>query len=739
MEELLRLEDLSKYYTSARSVVVGLDKLSLTFCRGEFVAVTGESGSGKSTLAHVLGGILPYESGELYLRGKPTSHYDSGDWENYRRDCVSFISQSYGILPGSTVMTNVVSALRLTGMDRSAARQEAESILRKVELWNMRGRRAAKLSSGQKQRLSIARALAKPASILIADEPTGNLDEENSAKVIALLAEAAKDRLVILITHEFSEAEGVATRHIAIHDGRVALDAPLREAEEVLAEENAGVPTRKRRGMGGYVAALQLRSRPVWTTLMLLLFGATVFAVFAFAGTFLSVWDDTNTRAYDDSAFPNGDYRRVVVARRDGENLTAEDEAALLALEHVEALERYSYLRDVKYAWREEVDYRVRYSLEYEGAKGESDYIQVSSVTLEQEDMAFARALPVFADGRDVIAAGRAPTSPFEVAAAGDESLLGETVTVFLHDEKHWNRSAYIRMDVTVVGVTDWGSGLYFHDSVGRIALANLWYGCTYVPAADLTGNELRLSEYLMDRMGVKEEGTPLSMYRLNGDGGAESLLCVGAHGHTYNQAYEVSVEMFDSIMPDEMGDQVSLVLEDYAYTDRVLDTLHGMGYAALSPRQEGATYPVASLAEQRQQTMRICVVAFLAVLALQVVVLRAMFALETESYRILSHIGLDCASARRSVFWQVLLFALCGQGVGLGAIFLCRELGISQVGKLLHYLTPGWGAGLSLLHLCACIITGIWTMKALQRQVYPNSASVPDLDWGSFEGEVRT
>lgn len=119
-EELLRLEGLSKYYTSSQSVVMGLNNISLSFCRGEFVAITGESGSGKSNLGHVIGGILPYEGGEMLFDGKPTSHFDSTDYERYRRDQISFISQNYGILIGCSVLENVVSALRLSGMDKCA-------------------------------------------------------------------------------------------------------------------------------------------------------------------------------------------------------------------------------------------------------------------------------------------------------------------------------------------------------------------------------------------------------------------------------------------------------------------------------------------------------------------------------------------------------------------------------------------------------------------------------------------
>ena len=192
---IIRLDNLSKFYTSQTSVAVGLSGISLSFDVGEMVAVTGESGSGKSTLAHVLGGIIPYESGELYVGNAPTSHFDAADWEKYRRDTVSFISQSYGILVGNTVFENVESALRFYGMPADEAARLSDDILKRVDLYEFRTRRADRLSSGQKQRLSIARALAKPSKILIADEPTGNLDSENSEKVIRLLKEASAERL----------------------------------------------------------------------------------------------------------------------------------------------------------------------------------------------------------------------------------------------------------------------------------------------------------------------------------------------------------------------------------------------------------------------------------------------------------------------------------------------------------------------------------------------------------------
>lgn len=738
-EEILTLQDLSKYYTSGQTVVVGLNKVNLSFARGEFVAITGESGSGKSTLAHVLGGILPYEGGELLLRGKPTSHYDSGEWERYRRDCVSFISQNYGILPGSTVMNNVISALRLTGMAGAQAREEAEGILRRVELWELRSRRAAKLSSGQKQRLSIARALAKPAPVLIADEPTGNLDAENSAKVIELLAEAAKERLVILITHELSEAENYITRHISLHDGRVVQDS--RVGDDVPVHPVRAQPRRANKGgLSPYIASLQLRARPVWSGLMLIFFALTAFAVFAFAGTFFANLDDTFTRNYDDSAFPNGATRRIVVTRQDGADMTGEDDAILLSVDHVEALETCSYAADANYAYRKDVDYTLRYSLDSTGGVG-SDYARVSSVLLEQDAMPFVQTVPEFSDGREFLTAGRLPEHAHEVVAANSD-LLGQTIPVYIQDAKNWGRNTYLYLNVTVVGATNYGSGLYFHDDVGNIMMCNLYYQLMYVPAPELSGNEMRMEKDLYDWYvrDYESEEFPYLMANLNlldSKDNKEELLCVGYHLSKNRNVVEVSQEYFDKMTLNSRGGQVSLTVEHYAYIDRVLEEIRALGYAAISPYQEGSTVVNATRAEQRMQTLRICCIAFLAVLALQVVVLRSMFSLETENYRLLSNIGLDCRTARRSIYLQVFLLAVCGQIIGIGAIFLCGYLGVERVADLLHYITLGLGVGLSLLHLAACLLTAVWTAHGLKKQVYPLSGATPDLDWGDYDEEV--
>ena len=715
---ILTLEGLSKFYTSATNVVVGLNHLSLSFFRGEFVAITGESGSGKSTLAHVIGGILPYESGELYLNGRPTSHFDGRDWEHYRRDQISFISQNYGILLSCTVLENVVSALRLSGMEKDDAHREAKTILEKVELWELRSRRAAKLSSGQKQRLSIARALAKPAPILIADEPTGNLDPDNSAKIISLLAEAAKDRLVLLITHDFSEAEGFATRRISLQDGRIVMDAALRPGNQPQALPVS--KPRKKRTLSLYAARLQLNGRPIWSSAVLLLLALTAFAVFAFLGTFIVALDDTNTRFYDHSAFRNGDPTRIVVQRVDGENMTQEDYEKLLDIAYVDSLERGGFLTDINCYYIKDQHYRTSYALVNVGTGVDPVYEQRESVEF-LDYTHFAKTVPLLAKG-EFLTAGRLPENIHEIVLAGDESRMGETLTVYLQDRKQWSISYYIPIEVTVVGVTDLGEGVYLHSDAGQMFRRG-----PYMPSAELTGDEIRVKASVLE-----VDHFHASLEDLIGQTigwGGHDFTLEGFHDIACPSLALISQEKFDELYADSgFGPQVSLTISNYAYTTRVLEAVQEEGYAALSPYRMGSTTKIQEKVNERTQTLLICAAVLIVVLFLQVIVLRALFSGETDNYRLLANIGLTCSTAQKSVFWQILLFCGIGQGMGFAALWCCNRLGVERIVSIVRYLPPLLMVLLSAVHLIAALLGALWTARALQKRVYPMFVRRDDL-----------
>lgn len=786
-EPLLRLSQVSKYYTGNQAVVVGLNSISLEFSRGEFVAITGESGSGKSTLSHVIGGILPYESGELYFNGGETSHFDSLDWERYRRDSISFISQSYGILPGATVIKNVVSALVLAGMDMPEAKVEAEKILKQVELWELRHRRAAKLSSGQKQRLSIARALAKPAPILIADEPTGNLDPENSEKVISLLKQASGDRLVILITHEFDEAKDHATRHIVLQDGRVASDTELRPAGDPAPAPS--VKGGKRRLLSPYVAQLQYSSRPVWTAFMVLFFAMTAFAVLAFLGVFIVSLDDTPTRIFDNGAFRNGDTKRIAVMRGDTEAFTDEDYDRILSLKHVTAIEPHGYVTDMQYAYRDEIDYKTVYTEVkfFDEATSERDFYMKEAYQMFA-DAPFVKTVPILKDDRAFLTDGRLPENFYEIVSADPEHKVGDTVRVFLADQKNWSIASKIEVIMTVVGTTDIGEGFYFHDDVGYFFRGSLRANGSqafYQPVFDLDEGYFRGSAlvYMRNRAIINEVTDPKATAKalvssnsekVNGEtvityetwdfilpsatrftvsftdgNGVEhtgesyhKILTLAGHFASldpedgelrvvkYYPRYlaEVSFKDFYSMTDTSPSNQISITIDRYSYADRVIEELQGLGYAAVSPYKLGSTRQDPDLAAERTQTLRVCLIALVAIIALQTVLLRAMFGMQTESYRLLSNIGLRGITAKLSIVWQMAVFTVAGQILGALGIIICAQAGIERIREILSYLPPVYVILLSGVHIIASAVSTVWIVTALGRQVYPLSGKYEDI-----------
>lgn len=220
----LQLKDVVKTYGTGDFEVKALKGVSLNFRKNEFVSILGPSGCGKTTMLNIVGGLDRYTSGDLVIENKSTKHYTDKDWDAYRNNCIGFVFQSYNLIPHQTVLSNVELALELSGIPKKVRKERAEKILEKVGLKGQEHKKPNQLSGGQMQRVAIARALVNDPEIILADEPTGALDTETSVQIMDLLKEIAKDKLVIMVTHNPELAEKYSTRIIRLLDGEVIDD-----------------------------------------------------------------------------------------------------------------------------------------------------------------------------------------------------------------------------------------------------------------------------------------------------------------------------------------------------------------------------------------------------------------------------------------------------------------------------------------------------------------------------------
>lgn len=252
---MLKLKNIVKEYTAGTTKVEALRGVNLEFRDNEFVAILGPSGCGKTTMLNLLGGLDRYTSGDININGKSTKDFTDRDWDAYRNRRIGFVFQSYNLIPHQTVLSNVELALTLSGVSRAERRRRAVEVLEKVGLGDQLYKKPNQMSGGQMQRVAIARALINNPDILMADEPTGALDSETSVQVMEILKEIAKERLIIMVTHNGDLAERYATRTIRLLDGQVIGDSnPFVSGEDTSAQQHK----KERKPSMSFLTALSL-------------------------------------------------------------------------------------------------------------------------------------------------------------------------------------------------------------------------------------------------------------------------------------------------------------------------------------------------------------------------------------------------------------------------------------------------------------------------------------------------
>lgn len=341
---MIQLKNVSKFYYSKGIIASGITKVNLELGVGEFVVITGESGSGKSTLLNVISGLDTYEEGEMYVEGRETSHFSTAEFETYRKKYIGNIFQEFNLVNSYTVYQNIELILWINGVPDTEVKRRVPEIIDKVGLTEYSRTKVSKLSGGQKQRVSIARALAKDTSIIVADEPTGNLDSESAEEVIKLLSEIAKDKLVVVVTHNFDQFEKYATRVVRMNDGRVIEDKKVVHVPDAgeLAESESGKIT------VGNKLKLGVRNTFNIIPKFLLLLIVFLFVTISVTSIYTNFKESENATSEFgfNQFFTNYSDDRMVVKHRDNHKFTDEEIKKIEAFENVRVVAKDDILID---------------------------------------------------------------------------------------------------------------------------------------------------------------------------------------------------------------------------------------------------------------------------------------------------------------------------------------------------------------------------------------------------------
>ena len=332
---MIKLDKVTKIYYNNGVIATGFSKVSLELEIGEFVVIVGESGSGKSTLLNVISGLDTYEEGEMYINGKETSHYSEDDMQEYRRKYISNIFQAFNLINGYTVRQNVELALIINGRNVRKSKAKIDEILKRTGLWDLRNRRASKLSGGQKQRVAIARALVQETPIIICDEPTGNLDSESAKEIFELLRDVSKDKLVVLVTHNYDQVKDYATRVIRMRDGSVSEDIRVKNAQEVENVKEAEY-TKMSLKESTKIAMMNVGSTPVKGMLAMIVFLIMGLVILFITASAIKTMNDQYAGNFDEWYFSYTDPKRIVLAKKDKTAFSDSELDEIKNINHVE-------------------------------------------------------------------------------------------------------------------------------------------------------------------------------------------------------------------------------------------------------------------------------------------------------------------------------------------------------------------------------------------------------------------
>lgn len=688
----IKLQNISKYYYSETAVTQALQGINLEFRMGEFVAITGESGSGKSTLLRIISGMDTFDDGELYVDGQPTFQYDEDDWEEYRRTKIGFVFQDYSLIGHYTAKENIVSALLIMGVPEKEAGDKAIHYLERVGLSAQRDQRASKLSSGQKQRLSIARALAKNTDIIVADEPTGNLDSETGAQIVKLLRDLSQDHLVIMVTHNYEQVEKYVTRKVRLHDGSLILDVSENTDTEQKSEMSENVDNNEKtsdgkksesneerlhdRTIGRIFVRMNAVRQPEKIALFMGFFLAAAIVSFLFIGQLLMNADDIYTKKYSATSFARKDDKRISIRRKDQKFMTKKDIDQLTKMKHVVSVDQYDIANDVNYYFEEGKDYRQEYGYNRMSTSNEGGLYDSQNVEYVKKDQ-YMRSSSCLK--KSDLVKGSLPKKIDEVVLYDrGKYKVGDTITFFYTSDVLWSSTEnYIQRKMKVSGLLkNKDKQVYFSPEI-----------CTMLQST-VTGGKV-FYEYAYNQQLGKYQGQA-TLWPIVGDiVKKDNELCVsGAYEAAVYRAEDndltlldqsglLHIDQYDKDMKSkdvkqienvETGEkingcganfaevsqniyekyyrtesrQASVYITSYAKMDHVLKALDKAGYEAVSTLRFGADEYDSDLVQERLRTIGIAVAILLVMMAAEILILRSIFKIQIKDQKILKFMGMS-------------------------------------------------------------------------------------------------
>jgi putative ABC transport system permease protein len=663
---MIKLENISKYYHNEGVVALGLRKINLEFKIGEFVAITGESGSGKSTLLNVISGIDTYEDGELYINGEETSHYNDDDWENYRQNRVAFIFQNYNLIDSYSVLKNVEVALIIQGMSRKERRRRAQAIIARVGLEKHLHHRASKLSGGEKQRLAIARALAKDTEIIVADEPTGNLDSESGRQVLKLLNDVAQDKVVLIVTHNTEQVTPYVSRRIRLFDGEVVEDVQVRPVTYLQPQVKT---SRKYPSFlkNACIALDNIISQPKKAIFMLLV-SLIVFAfIFFVYGSILGYSDQTED-AYSNlnNVYPE----RIILKRQDDGPLTADD-------------------------YRTVENSRLVAEVIKEDLAISSAFRSQTSLSHNPYDYLYGTVANTKNIGK---IEGRLPSAKNEVLIStpfyDDDkiyySLIDKTQPFIFHLD--YRGEVYdVEKSYTIVGVHQavGATRLIFSDTglaeLNRSFQEKIWV-YSIIFQQNLNYYKYTIENYVIDErlQGnqvycnlVKDTIDSNSVYSLTLDG--HQLEWLPAPDDVYNYDLHVSSEFYKTIFPDY---QYTVNLRNGKDAEKYIDYLYEQGFYGFSPYYDTFN-EFLTIISTITKAFSVAVMAFIIFISylLSYLLFRSIMNSKVHDYLILRIIGAEKSNIR-----QIILLEIMASFLSAYLIFFILYQFIKSYMPFLHY-----------------------------------------------------